>query len=140
MTPPASLFATPAPPAAVEIGPRFVSAITTTHQAGVPVITAHATEPLPPGAVTPTLNGPNVQNPEAVAETVKRVFDKLGGRPRRVALVVPDSVAKVSLVRLEKVPPRAEDLRSAHSVPRAKVGAVPHRGRPGDVLAGRGGP
>ena len=32
------------------------------------------------------------------------------GRPRRIGLVVPDLVAKVSLVRFEKVPPRAADL------------------------------
>jgi len=110
MTPRASLFATPPPPAAVEIAPRFVSAITTGSQGGAPIITAHAVEPLPPGAVTPALNGPNVQNPAVVAEAMKRAFGRLGSRPRRVALVVPDSVAKVSLVRLEKVPPRAEDL------------------------------
>jgi len=110
MTPRASLFATPPPPTAVEIAPRFVSAITTGSQGGAPVITAHSLEPLPPGAVTPALNGPNVQNPAAVAEAVKRAFGRLGGRPRRVALVVPDSLAKVSLVRLEKVPSRTEDV------------------------------
>ena len=32
------------------------------------------------------------------------------GRPRRVGLVVPDPVAKVSLVRFEQVPARAQDL------------------------------
>jgi type IV pilus assembly protein PilM len=104
------LFATPAPPIAVEIAPRFVSAIATGTQGGGPVITAHALEPLPPGVVTPALNGPNVQDAAAVADAMTRVFGRLGTRPRRVALVVPDSVAKVSLVRLEQVPTRAEDL------------------------------
>ena len=32
------------------------------------------------------------------------------GRPRRIGLVVPDPVAKVSLVRFEQVPARAQDL------------------------------
>ena len=32
------------------------------------------------------------------------------GRPRRVALIVPDQVAKVSLVRFEQVPAKAQDL------------------------------
>jgi Tfp pilus assembly PilM family ATPase len=32
------------------------------------------------------------------------------GRPRRIGLVIPDSVVKVSLVRFEKVPGRAQDL------------------------------
>ncbi len=35
---------------------------------------------------------------------------RLGGRPRRVALVLPDTIAKVSLVRLDSVPARADDL------------------------------
>ena len=110
MTPRSSFFATPAPPTAVEIAPRFVSAIATTSQGGAPFITGHAVEALPPGAVTAALNGPNVQDRAAVAEAVKQVLGRVGGRPRRVALVLPDSVAKVSLVRLEKVPARAEDL------------------------------
>lgn len=110
MTPRPSLLATPAPPVAVEIAPRFVSAIATATQGGDPVITAHAIEPLPPGAVTPALNSPNVQDAGAVAGAVQRVFGRLGTRPRRIALVLPDSLAKVSLVRLEKVPARAEDL------------------------------
>jgi Tfp pilus assembly PilM family ATPase len=110
MTPPASLLASPAPPTAVEIAPQFVSAITAAHQGAAPVIAAHAVVPLPAGAVTPSLNGTNIQQPRVVADAVKEVFGRLGGRPRRVALVVPDGVAKVSLVRLEKTPPRAEDL------------------------------
>ena len=42
---------------------------------------------------------------------VARVLAQLGGRTHRVALVVPDAVAKVSLLRLETVPSRAADLR-----------------------------
>jgi Tfp pilus assembly PilM family ATPase len=38
-----------------------------------------------------------------------RVLDQVG-RPRRVGLVLPDLVAKVSLVRFEQVPVRASDL------------------------------
>jgi Tfp pilus assembly PilM family ATPase len=110
MTPPASFFASPAPPAAVEIAPGFVSAISMTQHGGSPAIAAHAIEPLPAGAVTPSLNGPNVADPAAVAGALRRAFAQVGGRPKRVALVVPDSLAKVSLVRLEKIPARAEDL------------------------------
>jgi Tfp pilus assembly PilM family ATPase len=32
------------------------------------------------------------------------------GRPRRIGLVVPDVIARISLVRFEQVPPRAQDL------------------------------
>jgi Tfp pilus assembly PilM family ATPase len=47
----------------------------------------------------------------AVSRAVAAAFDALGGRkPSRVALVVPDAVGKVSLVRLENVPAKAADL------------------------------
>jgi hypothetical protein len=39
------------------------------------------------------------------------VLAQLGGKPSRVSLIVPDTVAKVSLLKLEKVPPRSADLQ-----------------------------
>jgi Tfp pilus assembly PilM family ATPase len=105
-----SLFASAAPPAAVEIAPAFVSAVAMGAHGGGAVISAHALEALPPGAVTPSLNAANIPDPAVVSDAVRRALDRLGGRPRRVALVVPDSAAKVSLVRLEKPPARAGDL------------------------------
>jgi type IV pilus assembly protein PilM len=41
---------------------------------------------------------------------VKAALGKLSARPRRIALVLPDTVAKVSLVRFDKVPPKVQDL------------------------------
>lgn len=73
-------------------------------------LTAHATEPLPPGAVVPALNAANIADPKTVAVALRRVFERMGTRPKRVALAIPDSVAKVSLLRFEKVPQRAHDL------------------------------
>jgi Tfp pilus assembly PilM family ATPase len=105
-----SLFASPGPPVAVEIAPRSVSAIAMEARGSNSVITAHAVEPLPPGAVVASLNGPNVNDPAVVAAAVKEALGRLRTRARRVALVIPDSVAKVSLVRLEKPPSRADDL------------------------------
>jgi len=65
---------------------------------------------LPSGAVDPSLNATNIADPKAVADALGRVFDRLGVRPKRVALAIPDSVAKVSLLRFERVPDRARDL------------------------------
>jgi Tfp pilus assembly PilM family ATPase len=58
----------------------------------------------------PSLTGQNVHDRAAIAAALGRVFDRIGGRPRRIGLVVPDLIAKVSLVRFEKVPPRTQDL------------------------------
>lgn len=73
-------------------------------------MTAYATEPLPPDAIVPSLNSSNIADPSAIASILRRVFERMGGRPKRVALAIPDSVAKVSLLRFEKVPQRSSDL------------------------------
>ena len=44
-----------------------------------------------------------------VAGAVGRLLERVG-RARRVGLVLPDPVARVSLIRFEQVPPRAHDL------------------------------
>ena len=105
-----SLFATPPPAVAVGISAHYVSAVALGRHGREPVITAHAGQALPAGVVVPALNAPNVADPPGLARAVGRVLERLGGRARRVALVVPDTTAKVSLVRLDKVPSRAEDL------------------------------
>ncbi len=106
-----SLFHTPPPDVAVEIAPdRVVALAVTGDRGGATRVAAHAVEALPPGAVTPALNASNITRPADVAQAVSRAFSTLGLRPRRVALVVPDGVAKVSFVRFANVPSRAADL------------------------------
>jgi type IV pilus assembly protein PilM len=61
--------------------------------------------------VTPALAAANMPDVGAVGQVVARVLAQLGGRTARVALVVPDAVAKVSLLHLDTIPPRAADLR-----------------------------
>ena len=105
-----SFFTTPAPTVAIQIAPRFVSAIAVARAGASPTIAAHAVEALPAGAVTASLGGPAIADRRAVGAVVSRVLGSLNTRVRRVALVVPDTVAKVSLVRLDAVPARAQDL------------------------------
>jgi Tfp pilus assembly PilM family ATPase len=69
----------------------------------------HAVEPLADGVLMPSLTAANVRDRAALATAVNRVVERMG-RPRRVGLVIPDVVAKVSLVRFEKLPPRTQDL------------------------------
>ena len=98
------------PAAAVEINPRRVTAAVIADQGGTRVLTSYAGEPLAPGVVDATLNGPNVHDPAALTAAVRIVLDRLSSRPRRIALVLPDTVGKLSLVRFEKVPAKVEDL------------------------------
>ena len=102
---------TPPPEVAVEIDRSHVGAARLEWRGGRPIVAAHAMEALPAGAVSPALVASNMPDVGVVGQAVARVLTQLGGRTQRVALVVPDTVAKVSLLRLEKVPAKAADLR-----------------------------
>ena len=106
------LFTTAPPDVAVEIDHTHVAAARISMHGSQHVIVAHASEALPPGAVIPGLAALNMPDVPVVSQAVSRAIAALGGsKPVRVALVVPDTVAKVSLLRLEKVPPKAADLQ-----------------------------
>jgi len=104
-----TFLASPPPSVGVEIANDRVTAVSLAQQAGGWIVAAHGTERLLPGVVTPALNAINVHDAGALAAALRSAFDKLGARPRRIALVIPDTAAKVSLLRFEKVP-AASDL------------------------------
>ena len=106
----ASWLASPPPPVAVEITATRVLAAALAEQGGSRSVAAYAVEPLPDGLVTPALNGPNIHDEAAMIAALRTVIEAVAARTRRVALVLPDSIAKVSLIRFEKVPPKAPDL------------------------------
>jgi type IV pilus assembly protein PilM len=103
-------LASPPPSAAVEVAPGRVTAVSVTQQGAALVLSGHATVSLAAGVVDGGLNAPNVHNPAVLTAAIKSALDKLSPRPKRVGLVVPDTVAKVSLVKFERVPPRVYDL------------------------------
>lgn len=105
-----SLRRSSAPSVAVEIAAHCVSAAALDIRGGRPVIVAHAAEPLPDGALVPSLTAANTHDRPAVVRALGAVLGQLGGRARRIGLVVPDLVAKVSLIRFEQVPARVQDL------------------------------
>jgi hypothetical protein len=106
------LFQTPAPDVAVEIDHTHVAAARLAWRGSQAVITAHASQPLGAGLVQPGLATLNMADVPAVAQVVARTLAELGGsKPSRVSLIVPDTVAKVSLLKLEQVPAKAADLQ-----------------------------
>ena len=98
-----------APGVAVEIASGRISAAAIEWRGGRAVVATHAVEPLPPAALVPSLTAANAQDRPAVMTALNRVLERVG-RPRRIGLVIPDVVARVSLVRFETVPTRAVDL------------------------------
>jgi Tfp pilus assembly PilM family ATPase len=99
-----------APSAALEIDARRVTAAIVSKHGRARVLSSYASEPLPAGAVEPALNAVNVHDAAALTSGIRAVLDRLTPRPRRIALVLPDTVAKFSLLRFEKVPAKPEDL------------------------------
>jgi type IV pilus assembly protein PilM len=104
-----SLRESAAPPVAVEIASGRVSAASLEWRGGQPVVAVYATELLPERALVPSLTTANTHDRASVMTALNRVLEKVG-RPRRIGLVVPDAIAKVSLVRFEQVPARSTDL------------------------------
>jgi Tfp pilus assembly PilM family ATPase len=98
------------PSAALEVDARRVTAAVVSKQAGAYVLSSYASEPLPDGAVEPALNAANVHDADALAAAIRAVLSRVTPRPRRIALVLPDTVAKFSLLRFEKVPAKVHDL------------------------------
>ena len=124
-----SLREAPAPGFAVEIAAGRVSGASLEWRGGRAVIAAHAVEPLPDGALVPALNATNTHDRASVAAAVNRVIQG-GSAVRGVsASSCPDVVAKVSLLKFEKIPPRAQDLDQLVRMAGAEVGAVPRSKR-----------
>jgi len=97
------------PGVAIELAADHVSAASLDTRGGAAVVNVHTSEALPPGALVPSLTAANVHNRQVVMSALERVFQRIGN-PRRVGLIIPDLVAKVSLVRFEHVPARTADL------------------------------
>ena len=104
-----SLRDTSGPTVALEIAAHQASAASIEYRSGTAVVAAHATELMPPGALVPSLTAANIHHRQAVVDVIGRVLERTG-RPRRLGLIVPDLVAKVSFVRFEQPPARAADL------------------------------
>ena len=101
-------FSSPRPAVALEITARQVTAARLGDGAP-PAVEATAVVPLPAGAVVPALSAANMADAAVVASAVKEALDRTGAA-RHVALVIPDAVARVAIVKLEEVPARAADL------------------------------
>jgi Tfp pilus assembly PilM family ATPase len=104
-----SWLASPPPDAAIEIAPEAVS-IAAVSGGSQPAVEGYAVQPLPPGAVVPSLTAQNVIDHGAVVTAVRSAIERLGMRPRRVALVLPDLAARVAIIRFDHVPAKRDDL------------------------------
>jgi type IV pilus assembly protein PilM len=103
-----TFLSSPPPSVGLEIASDRVTAVALARKGSSHSLDAYAVEPVPAGAITPSLNATNVHDVALVEGIVRTTLEKLRARHRRVALVIPDTAAKVSLLRFEKVPGHAD--------------------------------
>lgn len=106
-----ALLHSPPPQLGVSIDTALVACARMTARGPRMTMSAHAVQSFPSEAVVPSLAALNIADPPSVTAAIRRAVEQLGGKSRRAALVLPDAAVKVSLVRLETVPTRAQDLR-----------------------------
>jgi type IV pilus assembly protein PilM len=105
-----TLFASPPPDAAIEISAEAISGAVIGSRGSRPTVQSYAVETVPAGAITPSLTGTNIVDRRAAATALGALLDRLGSRPTRIALVVPDVITRISLVKFEQVPTGQDDL------------------------------
>lgn len=107
---PSGWLSSPPPSVGLAITSQRVTGVAIECRDGAVTMVAHAAADLAPGAVVPALTSKNVHRPDVLDAAVAQVLSRLPGRSKRVAVALPDAVAKISLIRFDKVPEKAQDL------------------------------
>jgi type IV pilus assembly protein PilM len=113
------------PPVAVEFDRREIVLVRVARKRGAPVLQAqHVRElPQPPGFV-PLLR-PHLGNLDETVRRLRQMLESTGTKPGRVSLVLPDNLAKVSILELPELPSSRAQL---HEMVRFKLRkSVPFR-------------
>lgn len=100
----------PPPSLGVEFASDRVTVVSLEPAGEGAVVGAHATEPLPPGVISPALNALNVEQPNAAGDALRRALERADLKGGRAALVVPDAIARVSILPFESIPSSEQDL------------------------------
>lgn len=110
MSPLPAWLQTPPPTLGLSVDAVRVTAVVVDASGAAPVVRAVGSSRVPDGALVPSLTAVNVIDRDAVIAAVRQAVEQVGGRHRRVALALPDTAAKVSLLPLETVPSSPRDL------------------------------
>lgn len=109
--PSTSMTSASPPNLAIEIARGRVCVAGLSRSGGTAAVSAYATESLPDDAVMPSLTGPNIADVGAVADALRQALVRAGLKSAgRAALIVPDSIARVSLLTFDETPAKPADL------------------------------
>jgi hypothetical protein len=104
------------PGVAVQIAPGRVCAVQLVRpkvrrgEDARPILTAFREAALPAAAVDPALAKPNLADPDAVRQAAGEVLAAVAPRERRISLVLPDSAARISILRFNRMPASRREL------------------------------
>lgn len=98
------------PPVAVEINRQEMVLVRLKRRRGRLSLEAHQVRPLPDASVGTSIIRPNLGSPEAVTQKIKELFETSGTRPGKVSLILPDNLAKVTLMNLPSRPASKKQL------------------------------
>ena len=80
---------------------------------GRPTLEAYKIQTLNQAGVPATIFDQDVVGPERLSEQLRGLYESAGSRPGRMSLVLPDNLAKISLVSLPERPPSRKQLEEA---------------------------
>ncbi len=99
------------PPVALEMNRReMVLVRVRRRRRGRPELEAQQLRPMPDHGVGASIFRPNLGSPEEVSRRLKELLEVTGTRPGRISLVLPDNLAKVSIVTLPERPASRKQL------------------------------
>lgn len=106
------------PPAAVELSPEGVLAAALNVARSRRGASAaekgcvYAFVPLPPGALVPSLDEPNLRALEAVASAIREALSQVAPGARAVTLVLPDTLVRVFVLDFDSMPDKTSEAVS----------------------------
>jgi type IV pilus assembly protein PilM len=99
------------PAAALEVDRREMVLVRLRRRGrGKPELEVAEARPLPEQAAGTSVFRPNLGAPEEMASRLRKLLEATGTKPGRLSLVLPDNLAKISLVSLPERPPSARRL------------------------------
>ena len=128
------------PTAALEVDRREMVLVRLRRRGrGKPELEVAEARPLPEQGNGSSIFRPNLGTPEEMASRLRKLLEATGTKPGRLSLVLPDNLAKISLVTLPERPPSPRRLEEAlrfklrRAVPfRLEDAVLTHQVLPGD--------
>jgi type IV pilus assembly protein PilM len=116
----------PYPPVAMEVDRKEVVLVRfKAKQRGKPLLEAHAVRPMPDNVMPSSIFDHTPHSTDALTVRFREMFEMTGTRPGRISLIIPDNLAKISLLAL---PERPASQRQLDELVRSKMRrAVPFR-------------